>query len=211
MNKENYIVYKHTFPNGKIYIGITGQEPERRWCNGNAYGKKTLVYKAIKKYKWENIKHEILFDNLNKISALMIEEDLIYYYKNIKNNSYNIMDKGGKGTEDSKRSEESRHKMSKSHKGLVTYSKYEEFSKYVIPGLSIKENLHIINANGMKISLTTLYGYYKRNNMLTKKHSDEDILSIINFSASIRKNQQTLKERGIEVSIGKLSKLMKSL
>lgn len=29
-----YSVYKHTFPNGKVYIGMTGQEPEKRWANG---------------------------------------------------------------------------------------------------------------------------------------------------------------------------------
>lgn len=30
-----YTVYKHTTPSGKVYIGITGQKPERRWQNGN--------------------------------------------------------------------------------------------------------------------------------------------------------------------------------
>lgn len=27
-NKENYTVYIHNFPNGKSYVGITGQLPE---------------------------------------------------------------------------------------------------------------------------------------------------------------------------------------
>lgn len=43
----------------------------------------------------ENFKHEILFTNLNKISADCIETDLIYYYKQI-GISYNIAD-GGEG------------------------------------------------------------------------------------------------------------------
>lgn len=29
-----YSVYKHTAPNGKVYIGITGKDPEKRWLNG---------------------------------------------------------------------------------------------------------------------------------------------------------------------------------
>lgn len=31
---ENYKVYMHTLPNGKRYVGITKQEPEKRWLNG---------------------------------------------------------------------------------------------------------------------------------------------------------------------------------
>lgn len=34
---NNYIVYKHIFPNNKIYIGLTRQKPERRWRNGDGY------------------------------------------------------------------------------------------------------------------------------------------------------------------------------
>lgn len=28
---NNYYVYKHTSPSGKCYIGITCQNPEKRW------------------------------------------------------------------------------------------------------------------------------------------------------------------------------------
>ena len=31
---ENYTVYMHRFPNGKVYIGITKQTVEERWRNG---------------------------------------------------------------------------------------------------------------------------------------------------------------------------------
>ena len=46
---HNYSVYELIFPNGKRYIGLTGQEPESRWKNGEGY-KGQLVYKPIKKY-----------------------------------------------------------------------------------------------------------------------------------------------------------------
>ncbi len=63
-----YSLYKHTFPNGKVYIGITSQDPEKRWENGKGYLRlnksgepmQKKMYSAIKKYGWENVLHEIL-------------------------------------------------------------------------------------------------------------------------------------------------------
>lgn len=70
MEKINFIpfyVYIHTFPNKKVYIGITHQNPNRRWRNnGEGYRKQNFIYNAIKKYGWENVKHEILYTNLTK-------------------------------------------------------------------------------------------------------------------------------------------------
>lgn len=66
---ENYKVYKHIFPNNKVYIGITQQTLKRRWQNGRGYYKNTFISKAINKYGWENVKHEILFENLTKEQA----------------------------------------------------------------------------------------------------------------------------------------------
>lgn len=34
---NNYCVYKHTSPSGKVYIGITNQKPTRRWREGEGY------------------------------------------------------------------------------------------------------------------------------------------------------------------------------
>ena len=111
----NYIVYRHTSPSGKVYIGITSIKPERRWSNGNGYKDSPKFYNAIKKYGWYNFNHEILFYGLNEISAKMIEEDLIYYYKNF-NLSYNISN-GGDGSKGVIMSEETRLKMSNAKKG----------------------------------------------------------------------------------------------
>lgn len=56
-----YIVYKHTAPNGKCYIGMTCQTLERRArANGEGYIGCDAFYHAIQKYGWENFTHEIL-------------------------------------------------------------------------------------------------------------------------------------------------------
>lgn len=45
--EKTYKVYKHVFPNGKVYIGITSQSLDSRWNSGKGYGN-NLVGKAIK-------------------------------------------------------------------------------------------------------------------------------------------------------------------
>ena len=64
MESNNYMVYRHTAPNGKMYVGITSQGSIRRWRNGNGYSHNKHFDSAIRKYGWNNFKHEILLDNL---------------------------------------------------------------------------------------------------------------------------------------------------
>lgn len=95
MEEKNYKVYKHTFPNGKVYIGITQQELKRRWQNGAGYVKRTYIRKAIDKYGWQNIKSEVLFDGLDERDACQKERELIKKYKsNDKNFGYNVANGG---------------------------------------------------------------------------------------------------------------------
>lgn len=113
---HDYKVYIHTnLINNKKYIGVTQQNPKKRWQNGYGYIKNPLFYKAIKKYTWDNFKHEIIFCNLTKEQAEMFEIALIKYYKS--NNpqfGYNISNGGNFiGTH----SEESKRKISEAHKG----------------------------------------------------------------------------------------------
>lgn len=64
-----WCVYRHTCPNGKVYIGITGRDPLKRWKGGFGYRNNDHFSSAIMKYGWDNIKHEILFDGLTKSEA----------------------------------------------------------------------------------------------------------------------------------------------
>ena len=70
----NYSVYKHICPNGKVYIGITMQNPKKRWKNGAGYKNNKYFWNSIVKYGWDNICHDILYENLTKcLRMLMIE------------------------------------------------------------------------------------------------------------------------------------------
>ena len=80
-----YTVYKHQNKiNGKIYIGITMQEPEKRWGNnGINYKTSPHFYAAIQKYGWNNFDHDILFENLTHDEACSKEQELIEYYNSM--------------------------------------------------------------------------------------------------------------------------------
>ena len=113
----SYLVYKHTTPNGKVYIGITSKTTKERWRNnGTGYHHNNHWQSAIKKYGWENINHEILLENLTKEEAEKKEIELISLYKsNQREYGYNIAS-GGSVNKGFSRSEEVRKKISKSLK-----------------------------------------------------------------------------------------------
>lgn len=76
-----YTVYQHKNKiNGKVYIGITKQEPEQRWRHGQGYKSSPHFYAAIQKYGWDNFEHNILFQNLTKEKACKKEQELIAKY-----------------------------------------------------------------------------------------------------------------------------------
>lgn len=74
---NSFCVYRHTAPNGKVYIGITGQNPLRRWNSGRGYKNQPHFLAAILKYGWDNFTHEILYADLSKEEAAEIETRLI--------------------------------------------------------------------------------------------------------------------------------------
>ena len=75
-----YSVYVHTTPNNKKYVGITSLPPHRRWEKGQGYKHQTLFYRAIAKYGWDNIIHEIVAEGLTRAEAIALEIKLIDEY-----------------------------------------------------------------------------------------------------------------------------------
>ena len=93
--KGNYKVYMHISPSGKRYIGITKQNPVKRWLNGKGYQKQEYFFNAILKYGWDSIEHQILLEGLTKEQAEEKEKEFIKKYKtNIRKYGYNIENGG---------------------------------------------------------------------------------------------------------------------
>lgn len=119
-DEKRYYVYMHIFPNDKKYIGITCRKPEYRWGkNGVGYKpnndkRSSKIWNAIQKYGWDNVNHEILYENLSKEDACDKECELINYYQTRNDEfGYNIAFGGGVQTIP----DETRLKISQSRKG----------------------------------------------------------------------------------------------
>ena len=179
--RNNWCVYRHTSPSGKVYIGITSKNPKARWNNGMGYLRHVYFGKAIIKYGWDNIKHEIILSNISKSEAMYTEKYLIRWYKMHKI-SYNMTD-GGEGKLGMDFSNDTRKKISQALSGIKRSSKTKSLlSKYFsIPVLQIdpiteeilceypsakeasialghsKEGTNILNA--IHGRTTTAYGY----------------------------------------------------
>ena len=81
---SDYCVYRHIFPNGKSYIGIS-KDAEKRWNGGAGYNTQPKMARAINKYGWDNVKHEILSERLTKELAQQLEKHYIAEYDSIRN------------------------------------------------------------------------------------------------------------------------------
>lgn len=90
-----YIVYKHTCPNGKVYIGMTGLDLEKRWKDGFGYEDNRAFFHDIVKYGWDNIGHEILSTHEDKEAALREEAYQILLHKAVDHkHGYNFAQNG---------------------------------------------------------------------------------------------------------------------
>lgn len=144
MRGSNWCLYIHTNKiNGKKYVGITSQKPEKRWQNGSGYDC-GYFKNAISKYGWDEFEHEILYKGLDNEKAHELEREYIKLFNTTnKENGYNLTD-GGQGTNGYKHkhssivkmsiakrnmSEETRKKMSIANKGKATWMKGKHHTK----------------------------------------------------------------------------------
>ena len=182
-----YCVYKHTLSkevsrkdNDMVYIGITSQQPEKRWANGLGYTYNSYFYRAIKKYGWNNFNHEILFSGLTLEQANKKEIELISFYDSTnRSKGYNLQTGG---SDRYHYSDDVIDKLKKSHSGenngmygkkhsddsksLMRNIRKEYFKDHIHP----MQGKHISDETRLKISLkakerlsdkTNIYNYGK--------------------------------------------------
>lgn len=140
---STWLIYRHINKiNNKSYIGLTKQEPAKRWQNGLGYNlTQPLFFNAIKKYGWENFTHEILEDNIDSFEEATSRETfwIDTYHTWIKDPNclgYNLT-RGGEGTPGHIVSEETRQKISRANTGR---KRSEEFKQNLSKRLSGEGN-----------------------------------------------------------------------
>lgn len=158
MEERNYTVYMHVNKiNGKKYIGITSQKPEKRWRYGYGYTNNEHFTRSIKKYGWSNFNHEILFTNLTQKEAEIKEIELIAKYKTTQfKYGYNKTNGGeckGKFTEETKRI------ISEKNKGKPSYWKGKHLTKEMIDKLKMANKDKSISIFKIDLSGTVIKEY----------------------------------------------------
>jgi len=112
------VVYKYTCPEGKIYIGQTYNERNRKSQHKNETTKDTnsKFGQALLKYGYENFKYEVIIKfnptlDLVKLKRVLnkLERRYIKLYNSIEN-GYNLV-KGGEGVLGLKHSDETKEKF----------------------------------------------------------------------------------------------------
>ena len=96
------IIYKITSPCGKMYIGKTIQEFNKR-MNGHKYGKPycRALKDAINEFGFDSFKKEIIWEGDNS-SLCDMEKHYICTYNTLHPNGYNLSSGGGRGEHRSK-------------------------------------------------------------------------------------------------------------
>ena len=109
---KRYIVYKHTTPSEKVYVGITTQSVSQRIRGG--YRHNIYFRNAMEKYGWDKIKTEILADSVTAEEATLLETYYIATF-DAKDHTkgYNIDDGG---VQKNSFSDETRKKISEAAK-----------------------------------------------------------------------------------------------
>lgn len=126
--RKSYRVYKHVFPNGKVYVGITSQPLSCRWKQGKGYGNNPFFTRAVKKYGRDNVKHYALKGRFTLDEANAREKSLIAELKsNDPDFGYNLTS-GGDGCPGVSWShtEESKQKISVANRGKVRTKEMRE-------------------------------------------------------------------------------------
>lgn len=93
---------------------------------------------------------------------------------------------------------------------------YAAIDEYYNSELSVSENLKVLQDNGVKVHLATLYRYCKDRGICTssklrEQRNVEQIISLLDVSLSVRKNLEILKAKGIKSSKDKIAKLLKQM
>lgn len=111
-----YTVYQHIFPNGKRYVGVTRNSVKKRWGYRGCNYRTQVVGRAIEKYGWDNIEHEIFCVCETKEHAERVERFLVSHFDTMNpERGYNVLPGGDVSVNDA--TPEMRYKLGNGSRG----------------------------------------------------------------------------------------------
>jgi len=123
MKEFNYVYLTTNLVNGKQYVG---DHSSNNLEKDNYLGSGKLIIHAIKKYKKENFRRQILEFFTTKEEAFNAQEKWINKFDTLIPNGYNISHKGGYGVPDSYLNKETKDKIGNSNKGKIRSKEAKE-------------------------------------------------------------------------------------
>lgn len=202
--ERKWCVYCHTNKiNGKKYVGITSKGINIRWGK-NGYNYLHYSYKfggAIKKYKWKNFKHEILYSNLTENEAKWKEKFLIRYYDTFRHGYNNTL--GGDGTCGYFKTKESLIKMRENHRLTKKINQYDLNGDLLNTFPSIREASYITGIDRKTISKCVNKKYRKTHGFIFLNSSEDfNIINKKKRNPTIIINQYDINGNFIKQYIG---------
>lgn len=205
--KYNYVYITTNLINGKQYVG----DHSTNNFNDGYLGSGVKLKHAIKKYKKENFKKQIIEFFETKKEAFDAQEKWIKEYNTIEE-GYNISSKGGLGIPGSFHNEETKKKIGLAHKGkigteIINYNKkykkgktYEEQMAFIYGEL---EGLEKANLYKQKIKDNTSGN---KNPMYGKGIKIEGEKNGMFGKESPRKGKRNTKEQNEKIRLSKIGK-----
>lgn len=187
MNKK-WIVYVHVFPNNKKYFGITSKKPNARWEGGTGYDKEhqPVMYNAIQKYGWDNVRHWVLYEGMSFKDACAMEQKLIVTFKTNccrygNEFGYNMTD-GGEGAFGHVCSKEAKEKMSLARLGKYKGKDCYKSKSVICDGIIYESITEFCNKNNLSRGMVEKW---LRGKSAMKKEWYDKGLKLVNQESSI--------------------------
>jgi hypothetical protein len=138
-----YVIYKHTSPSGKSYIGQTSNYQLRNKAHVSPHSQCVVFKHAIQKYGWEAFVHEILMVDLTIEDANIFEQKLILEHNTLHPKGYNLKTGGLNGN----LSENTKLKISLANSGRMrlkeeNIKRFESIKKTNIEKFGTKTFMH---------------------------------------------------------------------
>jgi hypothetical protein len=191
MNENSYVIYTHTSPEGKSYIGMTKHYEQRCKEHRNKNSGSTAFSVAIQHFGWDSFKHEILLENIpTESEARLLEKQMINAHNSIYPYGYNLVNLY---------SGEKERVSSNNGVLRLTNSKSIEAFKQAKLRFTSKHKRNITNGDFLNCLLNAYNTLEHSSNFITRTEYDLKMNEIAKFHKEVNEQLTILNSRLSEI------------